>query len=139
MRGTMTAPLESVPATPDAMADRLAAFVAREQGLTPDAVQIRGLARLAGGASRELWSLQAVLADGRKCSPRVLDLVLRRDPPGRTGESDRGVEFRLLRAASRAGVPVPAVLWCDPSGEVLGSPFFVMERVEGETLPRRLL
>jgi aminoglycoside phosphotransferase (APT) family kinase protein len=135
----MTAPVQSGDATTDRMADRLAAFVAREHGIARDAVQIRGLARLAGGASRELWSLQAVLADGTKCAPRVLDLVLRRDPPGRIGESDRALEFRLLRAAARAGVPVPAVLWCDPAGEVLGSPFFVMERVAGETLPRRLL
>jgi aminoglycoside phosphotransferase (APT) family kinase protein len=134
----MTAPAKSADAKL-AMAERLAEFVAREGGLAPGAAEIRDLRRLAGGASRELWSLQAVLSDRAGGAPRVLDLVLRRDPPGRTGESDRGLEFRLLRAAAAAGVPVPAVLWCDPTGDVLGSPFFVMERIAGEALPRRLL
>lgn len=127
------------PPGPDDLAARLRAFVARESGWAEAAVEIRNLRRMAGGASRELWSLEAVLANGAAGPPRVLDLVLRRDPPGRVGESDRGLEFRLLRAAEAAGVPVPRVLWCDATGEVLGSPFFVMERVEGEVLPRRLL
>jgi aminoglycoside phosphotransferase (APT) family kinase protein len=88
---------------------------------------------MAGGASRELWSLDVELGGERHA------LVLRRDPPGRVGESDRGLEFRVLRAAAGAGVPVPRVLFCDPSGEATGSPCFLMERVAGETLARRLL
>src|SRR3954468_797984 len=29
------------------------------------------------------------------------------------------------------GVPVPAVRWMEPTGEVLGTPFFLMDRIEG--------
>ncbi len=32
-------------------------------------------------------------------------------------------------------VPVPPVHWLEPTGEVLGAPFFLMERVEGEVPP----
>ena len=111
----------------------LRALIARERGEAPEAVRLHDLRRMAGGASRELWSLDVEIGSERQA------LVLRRDPPGRRGESDRGLEFRLLRAAARAGVPVPRVLFCDPSGEVTGSPCFLMERVPGETLARRLL
>ncbi len=91
------------------------------------------LCRLAGGASRELWSLELSLR-GRR-----LALVLRRDPPRRVGEGDRSLEARLLRAAAEVGVPVPRVHWCCSDPAVLGSPFLLMDRVAGESIPRRLL
>jgi aminoglycoside phosphotransferase (APT) family kinase protein len=117
---------------PDAMAERIAAVVAERSGAGD--VRIENLRRMAGGASRELWSLDAVLDGERRA------LVLRRDPPGRVGDSsDRGLEFALLRAAAEAGVPVPQVHWSCADPEVLGSAFFLMDRVEGETIPRRLL
>jgi aminoglycoside phosphotransferase (APT) family kinase protein len=94
---------------------------------------VAGLRRLAGGASRELWSVDLELA-GRR-----LELVLRRDPPGRVGESDRSLEARLLRAAAETGVPVPRVHWICSDPGVLGSTFFLMDRVPGEAIPRRLL
>jgi aminoglycoside phosphotransferase (APT) family kinase protein len=66
-------------------------------------------------------------------------LVLRRDPPGHHVQSSRRDEFALLRAAHAAALPVPRVRWCEHDGALLGSPFFVMDFVEGETLARRLL
>src|SRR6516165_6373052 len=114
------------------LAGRLCALIARERGEAPEAVRVHDLRRMPGGASRELWSLDVEFGGERHA------LVLRRDPPGRVGESDRGLEFRVLRAAARAGVPVPRVLFCDPSGQATGSPCFLMERVAGETIARRL-
>jgi aminoglycoside phosphotransferase (APT) family kinase protein len=114
------------------LAERLGAFLVERSG--DPAARVAGLRRLAGGASRELWSLDATW-DGV-----TRGLVLRRDPPGRVGDSsERGLEFALLRAAAEAGVPVPEVHWSCEDPQVLGSPFFLMERVEGETIPRRLL
>ena len=95
---------------------------------------IEHLKRLAGGASRELWAFDAVPAGGG-----VERLVLRRDPPGHHGQSSRRDEFALLAAAREAGIPVPRVRWCEDDPDVLGSPFFIMDFVEGETLARRLL
>jgi aminoglycoside phosphotransferase (APT) family kinase protein len=95
---------------------------------------IEGLVRLPGGASRESWAFDVVRTSG----PNER-LVLRRDPPGHQIQSSRGEEFRLLRAAAAAGVVVPRVRWCEESAESLGSPFFLMDFVPGETLARRLL
>ena len=119
-------------------ARRLCAFVADQLGIQPESVAIDGLRRLAGGASRELWSLD-LQHPGEAGIPVRLELVLRQDPPGRVGEGDRSLEFHLLRAAAAAGVPVPQVHWTCSDPGVLGSSFFLMDRVAGEALPRRLL
>ena len=108
----------------------LAAAVGRHLG---DPVTIEDLRRLSGGASRETWSFDAVSADGARHA-----LVLRRDPGGSIGSSDRSVEFALLDAAHEGGVATPQVWFLLEPDDGLGSGF-VMERIEGETIPRRIL
>ena len=45
-------------------------------------------------------------------------------------------QFEVLRLVSElTEVPVPQVRWIDPTGEVLGSPFFLMDLVEGSVPP----
>jgi len=115
------------------LAPCLAAWLAERWG--EPRLRVEGLRRLAGGASRELWAFDAVGAGGERRR-----LVLRRDPPGREGDAgDRTLEAALLAAAGEAGVPVPRVRGSCGDPAVLGSPFFVMDFVEGEVLPRRLL
>jgi aminoglycoside phosphotransferase (APT) family kinase protein len=119
-------------------AERLAAFVAAEEGLAPDCVRAVSLHRLAGGASREIWSVDLALE--RDGAVEELPLVVRKDPAGRVGDGgDRQVELGVLRAAWEGGVPVPRPRWGTNDASVLGAPFFLMDRVAGETLPRRLL
>ncbi len=125
--------------TNEEMAERLGAFVAHQAGAPERSVRIEGLARLAGGASRELWSLDVVFDESAPDGPERLELVMRRDPPGRAGESDRRLEFELIRRVAATGVPVPRVHWACIQPDVLETPFFLMERLAGETLPRRLL
>jgi len=108
----------------------LAAAVGRHLG---QAVTIENLRRLSGGASRETWSFDAVTAGGARHG-----LVLRRDPGASIGQSDRSVEFALLDAAHRGGVATPQVWFLLEPDDGLGSGF-VMERIEGETIPRRIL
>jgi len=108
----------------------LAAAVGRHLGTT---VEIRDLVRLSGGASRETWAFDATPADGTP-----LALVLRRDPGASAGQSARETEFELLRAAGAGGVAVPTVTFVLEPADDLGSGF-VMERIEGETIPRRIL
>lgn len=60
-------------------------------------------------------------------------LVLRKQPPGPLLPSAHAVdrEYRVISALAGTGVPVPpALLFCDDR-EVVGTPFYVMERVEG--------
>jgi len=64
--------------------------------------------------------------------------VLRRDPGAHTGWTERATEFRLLEAAAAAGVPVPRVRVLLGADDDLGHGF-VMDRVEGETIARRIL
>jgi aminoglycoside phosphotransferase (APT) family kinase protein len=48
-------------------------------------------------------------------------------------------EAALFRAAADAGVPVPALLDASDDPDVLGSSFLVVEHVDGETIPRKIL
>lgn len=120
--------------SPAELETRLAAFLARETGAAR--VAITGLRKLSGGASRETWAFDAAFENGATAARR---LVLRCDPGPTSVDSDRAHEFRVLQAARRAGVPVPAVYWLGADLDALGARFFIMQRIEGETLGRRLL
>jgi aminoglycoside phosphotransferase (APT) family kinase protein len=103
------------------------------------ATDIEGLRRLSGGASRETWSFDARHADGT-----LQPLILRRDPPGvplpvgRVGGMP--LEAILFETAARAGVPVPTIRASGDADEaVLESGFLVMDRVDGETIARKIL
>jgi aminoglycoside phosphotransferase (APT) family kinase protein len=84
---------------------------------------------LAGGASKEAW---AVDAGGR-------ELLVRRAAGGviHQGTLTLEHEFEVLRAAHEAGVKVPQPIAY--LGEVEGREAFVMERVHGETIGRRIV
>ncbi|MEX0785691.1 MAG: phosphotransferase, partial [Dehalococcoidia bacterium] len=120
--------------TPEELSARLAAFLKRSHDAR--AVQIDDLRMLTGGASRQTWSFDARI-EGEDGSARTLPLVLRSNPRSGTSAVHGELEYRLLNAAHQEGVPVPKPhLLGDDS---LDAPFFLMERVEGETIPRRLL
>lgn len=93
---------------------------------------IGGLTRLTGGASLQTWAFS--------CGQR--ELILRRR--AQAGEQPNGAalslatEAALLRLASQAGVPVPAVLRACAPQDGLGEAI-IMARVDGETLGRRIV
>ena len=68
--------------------------------------------------------------------------ILRRSPPGYGSVSGRAagldVEAELMRLAYEAGVPSPQVLHVLTDADGLGAGF-VMRRVDGETIPRKIL
>lgn len=92
-------------------------------------VEVTGVTRLAGGASQEAWGFECL---GQR-------LVLRRDLGGMIYDYgvDRQGEYRVLDAAHRAGVQVPRPLAYSPS--LAGRPAFVMERLDGEAIGRRVV
>lgn len=101
------------------------------------AAAIAGLRRLSGGASQETWAFE--VEAGEKSEP----LILRRAPGGtaaaRSSEAiTLAIEAALLDATDKAGVRVPGVRHVSPPGSVLGEAF-VMKRVAGETLGRKIL
>ncbi len=120
---------------PAELSESLSRFIAREGGFSN--VSIENLRRMPGGASREIWSFDAKLEAEGKMARRAL--VLRRDPGASRIDTNRREEFLVLRAAYQEKVPVPEVLWMSEDPAILGAAFFIMERVEGETVARRLL
>lgn len=101
-----------------------------------DSVRVEALRLLTGGASRQTWSFDAVVerTDGYV---ETFPLILRSDPQeGPQAVMDRNLEFRVITAAHAEGVLVPKPYFL--GDQSLGAPFFIMERIEGETIPRRL-
>ncbi|GBD27395.1 Putative aminoglycoside phosphotransferase [bacterium HR30] len=116
-------------------ANRVSSYIAEKTGAPR--VDVLRLERLPGGASRETWGVEVRIATNGE--QKSQSLILRRDPPGLHLPGQRWQEFELLRLAHEAGVPVPRVYWCESDPSYLGAAFLIMERVEGETIPRRLL
>ncbi len=108
----------------------LAAALTRHLG---DTATVQDLRRLSGGASRETWSFDGAVGGAS------LPLVLRRDPaPSAGGPLDRSAEAEVLSAARAAGVLAPGVRFVLDADDGLGAGF-VMDRVDGETVARRIL
>jgi aminoglycoside phosphotransferase (APT) family kinase protein len=88
------------------------------------------LRRLSGGASKEAWAVD--LEDGRELLVRRASVgVIHRDT------LTLGQEFRVLEAACAAGVSAPRPVAY--LGNIAGHEAFAMERVEGETIGRRIV
>jgi aminoglycoside phosphotransferase (APT) family kinase protein len=94
---------------------------------------------LAGGASRETWAID-LLIEGGSAAGRY-PLVLRLDTAS-TMHADalsRAHEFRLLQVAYEGGVWCPRPRWLCTDTFVLGAPFFLMDRVEGEAIGTKVV
>jgi len=85
-----------------------------------------GIHRIATGNSRANWYVET--ADGAR-------YVMRVEQGGVFGSSSAD-EFRMMRAAHALGCPVARVRWLEPTGAVLGQPFFAMDYVDGITTGR---
>jgi aminoglycoside phosphotransferase (APT) family kinase protein len=102
----------------------------------PGATGVANLVRLSGGASQETWSFDVLHPAGD------LGAILRRAPQGYGAAPERAAgldaEAALMRLAHDAGIPSPKVLYVLRPQDELGSGF-IMARVEGETIPRKIL
>jgi aminoglycoside phosphotransferase (APT) family kinase protein len=115
----------------------LAAAVRRHLGPPGE---IRGLARLTGGAMKLTWSFDAVVGD------EVLPLILQQTPPERLAAAVAELaaprmhgaqDAALLEAARRADVPAPRVRFVLDPDDALGEGT-VTDRIAGETLGRKI-
>lgn len=97
--------------------------------------EVRAAARLPGGASRVTTMFELETPSGG-----VRSLVLQQVRGSSKGRPAAGVavEAALLRAARQAGVPVPQVVAAG-AADGLDPGWLVLERLEGETIPRRIL
>lgn len=93
----------------------------RERGLAGSASV--AIEPLAGGQSNPTFRIRTDRGD----------LVLRKKPDGKLLASAHAIdrEYRVMHALADSGVPVPRMLaWCDDAA-VVGTPFYVMEFLEG--------
>jgi aminoglycoside phosphotransferase (APT) family kinase protein len=94
--------------------------------------RIDELRRLSGGASGETWSFTSIGDDDV-----AHRLILRRETRQLVGP--RPPEAAIFAAAARAGVPVPTVVVDGAEDDTLGAPYLIVEHVDGETIPRKIL
>jgi aminoglycoside phosphotransferase (APT) family kinase protein len=115
---------------------RLEAYLGKTCGTQ---VQLSNVVRLTGGASRDTWSIDARIAGGPDAG--LHRLILRRDWGGliQPETLSRRQEFEVLQAMWAAGVKVPRPRWLCEDPHVLDVPFFLMDRLEGESVGRRVV
>ncbi len=106
----------------------LSRFIADRTGRD---ARVTSVQRIPGGFSYETWRIEGEWAvDGE---PRPGSLIVRKAPRGGVLEPyDVTREFRVLQALERTPVPAPRAYWCEPTGDLLGTPFYIMEFVEGD-------
>ncbi|WP_248964099.1 phosphotransferase family protein [Sphaerisporangium perillae] len=108
--------------------DRLGAVVAEATG--DERWRSLAAALIAGGKSNLTFQLTSEAGA----------LILRRPPSGDLLPSahDMGREARIQRALAGTPVPVARVVLHEPMGDLLGVPFYVMEKVAGHIIRDRL-
>jgi aminoglycoside phosphotransferase (APT) family kinase protein len=106
--------------------DKLTAWLRAQ--LADDDLLIEGLDRVEFGHSAEMLVFTVVTGAGR----RDVVLRLRPRPPALLEPYELKRQFDILRALGGTSVRAPRALWLEESGDVLGRPFFVMERVAGD-------
>jgi aminoglycoside phosphotransferase (APT) family kinase protein len=122
--------MNSAPVDP-VFAERLRALATR---LVPGASSLDGLRRLSAGATLETWSFSVHGEAG------VRPLILRRSPGGLRGHESLPlpVEAALVKALAGHAIPLASVVHTLVESDQLGDGF-LMDRVEGETIPRKIL
>ena len=119
--------------TPADIVAALTPFLERETGAQ---VALENVRSMTGGATREAWSLDATVARAGQAAER-LELVMLVFRPGTQRAFSARDEFDLLAATRAAGAPVPRPMFVGETA--LGRPFYLMERLAGETIGRRLV
>jgi aminoglycoside phosphotransferase (APT) family kinase protein len=102
----------------------------------PGATGVTGAEKLSGGASQETWSFDILHPDG------IIGAILRRAPAGYGASPSRAAgldaEATLMQLAYEAGLPSPKVMHVLRPQDQLGIGF-VMQRIAGETIARKIL
>jgi len=109
----------------------------------PDVLQPVLRARIAGGADATIqgwrpaprgFSTETVLFDFGPDGGSTTPLVLRR-PPALPLFPDYDLlrQVRVMQQLAATSIPVPTVRWLDRTSDLLGAPYFVMDRIEGDS------
>jgi aminoglycoside phosphotransferase (APT) family kinase protein len=109
----------------DALRARLGAYLTAQSG---SAVEIESLTKFPAGFS---WITYGARVSGY---PQARDLILRIGPPyGLFAPYSAMPEFQSLSALQDSAVPIPRAFTASDDRSILGAPFFLCERVDGDT------
>ena len=124
---------------PEELRQRLEAWLATqlEPGADPLVSGLHSPERNGMSSETVLFDLESRAADGtRQTSPYVARLAPEASAVPVFPTYDFDKQFHIMRlVAAGTSAPVPAAPWFEPDASVVGSPFFVMERVEGDVPP----
>jgi aminoglycoside phosphotransferase (APT) family kinase protein len=110
----------------DWMAERLPV------GAAPEVVGLESPANTGMSSETLLFDVEATVGGERSIHRHVARLEPQASDHPVFGEYDLQLQFRCLRlVGEHSDVPVPVAKWYEPDPAPLGSPFFVMDRVEG--------
>lgn len=122
----MTTPSES-------LQSRLQPYLARRLNAP---VSITRFTALIGGACQDNYAVDLYVGD----DPTPGEYVLRTDKGRALALSlSREAEYHVIESAYRAGVKTPKPFLLEPSPEVLGHPFYLMARIAGTAIARKVL
>ena len=115
------------------------ALASRLRTLWGTEAEVTGVRPLPGGASRESWDVRVRTAGDAHLPAVERRLILLREAAGRARVPDKNVavEAAVMTAARLAGVPVAEIY--DHGDGALGHAYLLMQHLDGETIPRRLL
>ena len=119
---------------PAAMASALSGWLAAKLGIADPPTISRARMPASGGLSSTSLLFEAEWVSG--AVQRRAALVVRMAPEQAAipvfPRYDLPGQFELIgQVAARCGVPLPRLRWNQPDGEPLGTPFFVMDQVDG--------
>jgi aminoglycoside phosphotransferase (APT) family kinase protein len=118
----------------DPLDELRARVVAHVRAQAHEAVELKALDRLPGGACQENFKLELTLAGKDR------RFAVRADAPSSLpGSINRAAEFPVINAAVAAGVKTPQAHWLAPDLLRSGSTAYFLDWVEGEAVGRRVV
>lgn len=102
----------------------------KAEGLT-----LENMARAGAGFSNETLLFDVKWKEGRKS--HLQGMVLRTPPKAYPVFPEYALtkQFRVMEALGKTDVPVPRMLWLEEDAAVLGSPFYMMAKLQGTVPP----
>jgi len=84
----------------------------------------------------EGWSMETFslgLSYRKDGNPVEREIIIRKEPvSGLLDPYDISIEYRVLTALKDTGIAIPETYWHEPDPEIMGLPFYAMEKVDGE-------
>lgn len=98
-------------------------------------VSVVNIERSGAGLSNETFLLDVAWSQGG--GPEARSLVLRCPPKSFPvyPDYDLEVQYRLMECLHAAGIPVPIMHWLEKDASVIGTPFYIMGRIDGDVPP----